>query len=370
MVGSLDYWDKAKDGEVNVTTRLRQPGSSFKPIVYAAGFEKGYQPETLLYDVPTNFGPDGSGKDYIPNNYSMNYNGLVDVRKALAGSLNIPAVKMLYLVGVNRAIDFAEKLGFTTLTDRNRYGLSLVLGGAETKLVEQVGAFSAFANDGTMTPVHGIVSVVNSAGDELYKTPSAEQVMDPEVARKINSILSDNNARTFVFGAKTPLFFPDRKVAAKTGTTQDFRDALTVGYTPELAVGVWTGNNDNSQMKQGSDGIYVAAPLFHTFMERELQNLPDTQFQDYQKVTANIPMVTGMRPTDSGNVRYIKIASGKQISAEKAAKMDPGEYRIEGGAHSILYYIDKDQPLNEEAKPNFNDEMLKRWDAGVQGRRN
>ena len=140
MVGSIDYFDEENDGEVNVALRLRQPGSSFKPIVYAAGFDKGYQPETLLYDVSTSFGKDGSGKDYVPQNFDGNHHGLVSVRKAIAGSLNVPAVKMLYLVGIDEAIDFAETLGITSLMDRSRYGLSLVLGGGEVKLLEEVGA--------------------------------------------------------------------------------------------------------------------------------------------------------------------------------------------------------------------------------------
>lgn len=372
MVGSLDYFDKKNDGEVNVALRLRQPGSSFKPIVYAAGFEKGYQPETLLYDVPTSFGPDGSGKDYRPQNYNLHYNGLVPVRKALAGSLNVPAVKMLYLVGVDNAIDFAEKLGITTLTQRKRYGLSLVLGGGEVKLLEETAAFSVFANDGVRAPVHGIARVIDAGGKEIYTAQQPNRVIDAEVARKVNSVLSDNEARTFIFGANSALAFKDRKVAVKTGTTQDFRDAWTVGYTPEIAVGVWVGNNDNRQMRGGADGSFVAAPLWRTFIEREIQSLPDTPFEDYQKIEAKIPMVTGMHPSGgSEDAQYVSIAGGKKISADKARKMDPDKlaerYRTTYDRHTILYYIDKDQPLNEEAKPNFNDPMFGRWEAAVRG---
>ncbi len=372
MVGSLDYFDKKNDGEVNVALRLRQPGSSFKPIVYAAGFEKGYQPETLLYDVPTNFGPDGTGKEYRPQNYNLRYNGLVPVRKALAGSLNVPAVKMLYLVGVDNAIDFAEKLGITTFTQRKRYGLSLVLGGGEVKLLEETAAFGVFANDGVRAPVHGIARVVDASGKEIYTAQQPDRVVDEEVARKINSILSDNDARKFIFGSNPSLTFNEKKVAVKTGTTQDFRDAWTVGYTPEIAVGVWVGNNDNRQMRDGADGSFVAAPLWRTFIERELQSLPDTPFHDYQKVEAHIPMVTGMNPSGSSeDAQYISISGGKKISADKARKMDSDKlaerYRATYDRHSILYYIDKDQPLNEEAKPNFSDPMFGRWEAAVRG---
>ncbi len=375
MVGSVDYFDKKNDGEVNVALRPRQPGSSFKPIVYAAGFDKGYQPETLLYDVPTNFGKDGSGKDYIPQNFDGKYHGLVSVRKALQGSLNVPAVKMLYLTGIDNAIDFAEELGFTTLKDRQRFGLSLVLGGGEVKLLEHVGAFATFANDGKRAPVHGINKVIDATGKEIGSAPKPEQVINAEVARKINSILSDNEARTYIFGPNAPVYIPGRTVAAKTGTTQDYKDALTIGYTPDLAVGVWVGNNDGKLMRVGSIGSRVAAPLWNTFMSRELESLPNTQFKQYTKVTSNNYMVTGRRPSgvgDKGEIQYYNKHSGKRISAEKARKMDPKKlekkYRSSFGGHSILYYVNKDMPLDEEAKPNFADPMLKLWDESLSGK--
>jgi membrane peptidoglycan carboxypeptidase len=310
----------------------------------------------------------------MPNNFNGDSNGLVSVRKALSGSLNIPAVKMLYLVGVDRAIDFAENLGMTTFTDRNRYGLSLVLGGGEVKLVEEVGAFSVFANDGVRAPVHGIARVIDPSGKELQGAPQPERVINEEVARKINSVLSDNDARSYIFGSRSALYFKDRQVAAKTGTTQDYRDALTVGYTPEIAVGVWVGNNDNKPMRGGSDGSVVAAPLWHTFMERELASLPDTQFTPYQKIESKNLMVTGIRPSDAGGdgeMTYVEKDTGKRISAEKARKMDKDKleerYTHAYGGHDILYYIDKDHPLDETAKPNYNDPMLHLWDKGLNG---
>lgn len=374
MVGSVDYFDKENDGEVNVAIRPRQPGSSFKPIVYAAGFDKGYQPETLLFDVTTSFGRDGTGKDYVPHNYDGRSHGLIPVRKALAGSLNVPAVKMLYLVGIDRAIDFAETLGITTLTDRKRYGLSLVLGGGEVKLLEETGAFAVFANDGVRAPVHGINRVIDASGKEISSAPQPERVIDAEIARKVSSILSDNDARSFVFGSSSAVYIPGKKVAAKTGTTQDYRDAWTVGYTPEIAVGVWVGNNDGTLMKPGSDGSFVAAPLWHTFMARELESLPDTPFETYHKVESHIPMVTGNRPdgiSEDGGKVYINKNTGKPISAEKAAKMDKDKleekYASGFGGHSILYYVNKDNPLDEESKPNYDDPMLHLWDAAISG---
>ena len=375
MVGSLDYFDKKNDGEVNVALRLRQPGSSFKPIVYAAGFDKGYQPETLLYDVATNFGKDGSGRDYIPQNFDGKHHGLVTVRKALQGSLNVPAVKMLYLTGIDNAIDFAETLGFTTLTDRNRFGLSLVLGGGEVKLLEHVGAFSVFANDGVRAPVHGVYKVTDATGKDIEKTQKSEQVIDREIARKMNSILSDNKARTYVFGPSAPVYIPDKNVAAKTGTTQDYRDALTIGYTPEIAVGVWVGNNDGTLMHPGSIGSKVAAPLWNTFISRELESLPDTQFEPYEEISSKNYMVTGNRPrgvSKGGAVKYYRKSTGRQISEEKARKMDPKKlekkYAKRLGGYSILHYINKDMPLDEEAKPNFSDPMMRLWDESLGGK--
>ncbi len=375
MVGSVDYYDKENDGEVNVTLSLRQPGSSFKPIVYAAGFDMGYQPETLLYDVPTNFGDDGSGKKYIPQNFDGQNHGLVSVRKAIAGSLNVPAVKMLYLVGVDTAIDFAETLGFTTLAERNRYGLSLVLGGGEVKLLEHVGAFSVFANDGVRAPVHGINRVIDTTGKEIGSAPEPERAINEEVARKINSILSDNKARTYVFGSSAPVYVPGKNVAAKTGTTQDYRDALTLGYTPELAVGVWVGNNDSTLMRPGSIGSRVAAPLWNTFISRELESLPDTQFEPYTEVKSNNFMVTGNRPGgvgETGQINYTHVGTGKRISEEKARKMDPKKlekrYSQSFAGHSILHYINKDMPLSDDVKPNFADPMMKLWDESLGGK--
>lgn len=374
MVGSIDYFDKENDGEVNVALRLRQPGSSFKPIVYAAGFDKGYQPETLLYDVPTSFGKDGSGKEYMPQNFDGNHHGLISVRKAIAGSLNVPAVKMLYLVGIDEAIKFAETLGITSLTERNRYGLSLVLGGGEVKLLEEVGAFAVFANDGVRAPVHGVHKVIDATGKEISEPVTPERVINADVARKMNSVLSDNAARTYVFGSHAPVYVPGKNVAAKTGTTQDYRDALTLGYTPDIVVGVWVGNNDSTLMRPGSIGSRVAAPLWNTFISRELESLPDTQFEPYQKAESENFMVTGNRPHgvgEHGELRYYHKGTGKRISEEKARKMDPKKlekkYTSSYGGHSILYYINKDNPLDASAKPQFTDPMLRLWDEALSG---
>ena len=217
--------------------------------------------------------------------------------------------------------------------------------------------------------------MIDASGKEIGGPPEAERVISEQIARKMNSILSDNKARAYVFGSNAAVYVPGKNVAAKTGTTQDYRDALTLGYTPELAVGVWVGNNDSTLMRAGSIGSFVAAPLWNTFIARELESLPDTQFEPYEKVRSNNAMVTGNRPdgvsSEGGEVQYYNKNSGKKISAEKARKMDPKKlekkYRSGFGGYSILHYINKDMPLDENAKPNFADSMLKLWDEGISG---
>lgn len=318
MVGSRDYFDKSIDGQVNVAVSLRQPGSSFKPFAYAAAFEKGYQPENMLYDISTNFGPDGSGQDYKPNNYDGSFHGLVTMRQALSNSLNIPAVKTLYLAGIDNTIDMAHRLGITTLNAKNRYGLALVLGGGEVSLLDETASYAVFGNDGKKNAAIGILKIIGSDGKTFYESaPKNIQTIHPEIARKINSILSDNSARSLVFGTGSKLYIPGRQVAAKTGTTQEFRDAWTVGYTPSIAVGVWVGNNNNEAMKSGADGSYVAAPIWNDFITEALKNYPTENFVDYDHTASFALQKSGMP-----EIKYYRKSSGKEISADKAAKAD------------------------------------------------
>lgn len=352
MVGSKDYFDKSIDGEVNIATSLRQPGSSFKPFAYAHAFEMGYQPETMIIDAETNFGPDGSGKDYIPVNYDGKFHGLLPLRSTLPMSLNIPAVKMLYLAGIDGTIDLAQKMGITTLNDRKRYGLSLVLGGGEVKLVDMVSAFSVFANDGIKNPAQAIIKITDSSGNVLQEEESNPQrVLNEQVARKINSVLSDNSARAPVFGSNSPLFIKGRTVAAKTGTTSEFRDAWTVGYAPSIAVGVWAGNNDNYSMKTGSDGVYVAAPIWNDFMIRTLANKPNEEFIPYE-VEKDKEQMAGI----TAKIVYYK--KDKKISEEKARKTDSDKVSVK------LEYIsgkkDSGKFINI-AMPDPTDPMFNQW---------
>lgn len=286
MVGSPDFYNEEIDGQVNMaTSATRQPGSSIKPLTYAAAFEKGWTASTLIWDVPTGFPPSGDPNDprepYVPRNYDGKFRGPVTVRSALANSYNIPAVRALYEVGIyddpntpakEGLIGMAERLGITSLT-RNDYGLALTLGGGEVSLLEMTGAFAVFANNGVRIPPVAILKVIDSTGKviEEYTPPPGEQVIRPEHAFIISSILSDNNARRPMFGSNSVLnlSFP---AAAKTGTSNDFRDNWTIGYTPDLAVGVWVGNADYTPM-QNTTGLTGAAPIWSQFMQQAIPRL-------------------------------------------------------------------------------------------------
>lgn len=277
MVGSKDYFDVSIDGNVNVADSLRQPGSSFKPFAYATAFKKPeYSPSKIIYDFETDFGK------YVPHNYNGKSNGPVTMRIALSNSLNIPAVKVMALAGLDNVLKTASDMGITTLNQRDRYGLSLVLGSGEVKPVEMAGAYSVFATGGTKNPTTPILKITDAGGKTIYdfekNKKASKQVLDPQVAYEISSILSDNKSRSVIFGANSPLHFPERVVAAKTGTTNDFKDAWAVGYTPSIAVAVWTGNSNAVKMKAGADGSIVAAPIFHNFIDKALANVPNEEF--------------------------------------------------------------------------------------------
>jgi len=259
------------DPKVNVCLSLRQPGSSFKPFVYAKAFEKGYTDKTVVVDEPTCFGVWG-GKEYCPKNYDGLFRGPVTLREALAQSLNVPSVKVLmYLAGLKDGVEMAQRLGITTL--KEPFGPSIVLGGWEVKLVEMVQAFSAFANEGYKIKVDPILKIEDSKGRTIYeKKDTKVKVLDEKVAGLISDILSDNSARAPIFGWNSPLYFENYKVSVKTGTTQDFRDGWTIGYTSNIVVGVWGGNNDNSPIKK-EPGIKVAGPIWHNFLAQILPKI-------------------------------------------------------------------------------------------------
>ncbi len=299
MVGSRDYFNEENDGAVNIALRPLQPGSSFKPYVYAAAFKKGMSPATMIMDVKTNFGEFG-GKEYTPSNYDGKDYGPVSIRKALQGSLNVPAVKTLILTGIEDAIDTAESMGITTLKDRSRFGPSIVLGGAEVKLLEHTAAYGIFATGGVKHDTIAILKIEDKSGNVLkeYAESAGREVLDPQIAYQITNVLSDDPARHFIFGINNKLHLPGRPVAAKTGTTQEYRDAWTVGYTPSIAVGVWMGNNDHSPMTGGASGSLVAAAVWNEFIKKALEGKPVEEFVRPEGITEiAVDSLSGKLPT-------------------------------------------------------------------------
>ncbi|MDI7275247.1 MAG: PBP1A family penicillin-binding protein [Anaerolineae bacterium] len=268
MLGSVDFYDEEIDGQVNVAVRPRQPGSSIKPLTYVAAFERGWTPATMIMDVKTQF-PDGANPPFEPPNYDGKEHGPVSVRTALANSYNIPAVKALQYIGLPSLLEMAQRLGVRSLNSPY-YGLSLTLGGGEVTLLEMAGAFSAFSTGGVWREPQAILRVRDSSGKLIYEyNPGpGHQVLDPRHAYLITDILSDNDARTPMFGPSSYLNL-SKPAAAKTGTTNNYKDAWTIGYTTSLVAGVWVGNSDGSEMQRvpGSQG---AGPIWHDFMERAL----------------------------------------------------------------------------------------------------
>ena len=254
----------------------RQPGSAFKPFVYVTAFQKGYDDKNTVVDELTTFGLWG-GKEYIPQNYDGLFRGEVTLRVSLSQSLNIPSVKVLLnLAGLLESIKTAEDLGIDTLNPP--YGPSIVLGGWEVKLLEITSAYGVFANDGFKVPTTSILKIEDSFGHTIKETKiSRVRVLDNEATRLINDILSDNKSRTPMFGPRSALYFSDYQVAAKTGTTQNYRDAWTIGYSPSIVTGVWVGNNNNASMAE-EPGVVLAGPLFHNFMEKVLPLFPKENF--------------------------------------------------------------------------------------------
>lgn len=363
MVGSADYFNDEIQGQVNVTEQPLQPGSSMKPLIYAASWEKGYTPNTILWDVdtvmPTETGP------YNPHNYDNGEHGYVTMRKALQGSLNIPAVKAMYLVGVDNAITFLQRMGYTTLEDRSRFGLSLVLGGGEVTMVDHLRAYGTLANNGKQQTTTGILKVTNSTGETLEEWKSEEhagtQIIDANIANTVSNVLSDNNARSYVFGVNSALQLGSRPVAAKTGTTSDFNDAWTMGYTPSLAAGVWVGNTDGTTMKKNAEAVFVAAPMWKEFMQKALDGTPVEAFPTptiastgKAMLDGNIPVTTYTIDTSSG-----KLANEYTPERFKESKTC-GEY------HTILTYVNRTDPRGATPENPSSDPYYQVWEDAVQ----
>lgn len=356
FTGSRDYFNQAIQGNFNVATAYRQPGSSFKPFVYAAAFNKGYTDETVLFDLKTEFNTNCSpqGKPitagavcYSPVNYDGKYLGPITLREALGQSRNIPAVKLLYLAGINDALDLAKKMGITSLTDKNRYGLTLVLGGGEVSLLEMTGAYGTFATDGIRHATVGVLKIdgPNNEVLEEYKDKS-EIVLPVNTARIITDILSDDVARTPAYGSHSALWFSNRQVAVKTGTTNDYKDAWVIGYTPNIVVGTWAGNSNNSPMEKKVAGL-ILTPLWHAVMQECINITPDEKF-----IPPSINY-SGLKPVLRG---YWQGGETKIVNGQEMLTIN---------VHSILYWLDKNNPLGTSLI-NINDPQLKLWEYPIQ----
>lgn len=356
MVGSRDYFDAANDGNVNVAVRSRPPGSAFKPLVYARAFDEGpWAPGSTLFDLETDFSDQWN--KYVPKNYDGKFHGPVSAREALARSYNIPAVKMMDLVGKDKVLDTAKHVGITTLNQPERYGLSLVLGGGDVKLLELAGAYGAFANEGFLHLPHAVTKVTRH-GEVIYEHESSPRyAFKPETAYQINSILSDNNARSAVFGLRSPLHIPGKTVAAKTGTTQDYRDAWTIGYTQSIVAGVWVGNNDFSPMQMGSAGAMAAAPIWRNFMDQVLADMPDEPFPMPRQIeTLTVDAITGAKPTPGTRATRQDIFAPWQNPDKK---IQLASYRVFGCDGAVRET--RQVPIVQSEKPE--DE---RWEKPVQ----
>jgi membrane peptidoglycan carboxypeptidase len=392
MVGSKNYDGKPEpegcepgkscqfEPNVNVATRLRQPGSAFKPFVYATAFNNGYTPDTVIWDIPTEFNPlcswDGkaeSGIDpetcYKPKNYDGKFRGPVTFKQALANSLNVPSVKVLYLAGINDSINTAESMGITTLADRSRYGLSLVLGAAEVKLLEMVSAFGIFSQEGIKNESTGILKIESGNGQILEEYHDAGQkVMSEQSTRLINDILSDNNARAPMFGLYSPLSLGGRPAAAKTGTTQDpneetkARDAWIIGYTPSLVTGVWTGNNNNVPIEKGGAGVMAAGPIWHDFMIKALKNSPIESFSKPDPIITEKPILNGQYQ----NIVKLKVNKLNGLLATDKTPQNLIEEKTFTEIHEILYWIDKKDPQGGFPDNPDSDSQFKNWETSLQ----
>ncbi|MBI2476346.1 MAG: transglycosylase domain-containing protein [Candidatus Taylorbacteria bacterium] len=375
MLGSRDYFDKEIDGNFNVALAHRQPGSSFKPIVYAEAFNKGYTPDTMVFDLATEFdtdcNPDGApiikgneDKCYMPENFDGKYLGPISLRNALAQSRNIPAIKVLYLAGLKDSLRLAKDMGIKSLTNVGQYGLTLVLGGGEVSLMDMTEAYSVLAAGGFRNPYQGILRVEDKTGKVLESfEPRPIKVLPEQTALLINDILSDDAARAPEFGVHGTLYIEGRPVAAKTGTTNDYRDAWILGYTPNLAVGAWAGNNDNSPMVKKIAG-FIVAPFWNAFIKETLKQYPVETW----KKPAAIEDKTALKPVLNGFWQGGQAYFVNKLSGERATEFTPLELREERVVkqiHSILYWLDKNNPNGPPPSNPADDPQFKLWEYPI-----
>lgn len=354
MVGSRNYFDQQIDGNFNVTLAERQPGSTFKPFAYSEAFLKGYTPDTVVFDVHTQFqttcAPDNytsDGECYSPVNYDGQFRGPMTLRNALAQSINVPAIKVLYLAGIADTLRLAKAMGISTLGDPNQYGLTLVLGGGEVTLLDMTSAYGVFANNGIRVPPVAVLKIEDSQGQviEDNTNPVGSQVLPAFAAQEISDILSDTVARA-PLGENSLFSFGARDVAVKTGTTNDYRDAWTVGYTPNLAVGVWAGNNDNSSMVKKVSG-FIVGPMWSQFMNYALQKTPVESFIRTE------PNEAGLKPVLRG-----------VWQGENSYVQNNIEY-VTQSVHEILNWVDKSNPNGPIPSNPASDPQYNLWEVPV-----
>jgi len=369
FVGGKDYFgDSTPSGctpgknctfepDVDAALSARQPGSSLKPVIYSVAFEHGYTPATAVMDVQTNFKATGSDPDYIPVNYSGKFNGLIQLRFALGNSLNIPAVKTLARVGIQPVMQQAYNMGISnwqpTPENLASVGLSLVLGGRETTLLDETTAYGVFANEGIRQDPVSILKVTDGGGNVLYQNQPTQgpRVLPADVSYLIYSILSDNNARTMDFGPNSWLVVPGHTVAVKTGTTDNKRDNWTIGYTPNYVVGVWVGNDDNEVMNQAiSSGETGASPIWEKIMAAILKGKPDQEEQKPSDITAEqIDAFAGGLPQGGQPIRSEFFINGTQPTSVSPI------YQSKDGKNYLV--LREDDPVSTDGQ--------NRWQQGI-----
>ncbi|HVV15198.1 MAG TPA: PBP1A family penicillin-binding protein [Candidatus Paceibacterota bacterium] len=356
MVGSRYYFDTAIDGAYNaaVSAPGRQPGSAFKPFAYAEALLKGYTPDTVVFDVKTQFSTSCAVDNfsnvypcYSPTNYDDLFRGPMTLRNALAQSINVPAVKVLYLAGLNDTLELAKSMGITTLTHPDRYGLTLVLGGGEVTLLDMSSAYGVFANNGVKHPPTAVLKIEDAQGNVIEDNTesSGTQILPANVAEEINDMLSDPVARA-PLGENDLVSFPGYDVAVKTGTTNDYKDAWTIGYTPNIVVGIWAGNNDNTSMVKKVSG-FIVGPMWHEVMQYALAHTPNESF------TRGDENESGLKPVLRG------IWQGENTSNRNGI-----EY-VEQSVHEILNWVDKSNPNGPIPAYPGQDSQYDHWEYPV-----
>jgi penicillin-binding protein 1C len=369
MVGSRDYFDEEIDGNFNIALADRQPGSSIKPFVYANAWSRGYLPSTVLFDVQTQFSPacepwntTSKSPCYAPRNYNNEFVGPISMRNALAQSLNIPAVKTLYLAGLKNTLKYMADMGLTTLNDPDRYGLTLVLGGGEVKLLDMTNAYGVFANGGEKATPRTILRIEDAAGNTVEEIDvESERVMDENIAYMVSDVLSDNVARAPLWGSWSMVNFGDRDVAIKSGSTNNLRDAWIMGYAPNIAVGAWVGNNDNAAMGGGLSGL-ITTPMWREFMDVALEKLPAETFPQPQINT------DGVKPILRGQyIDTAQLLQAMQNQNNNSATSSVDVNSVYQNIHSILHFVDRSNPTGPAPFNPSSDDAYENWEYGVRG---